>query len=181
MPMTADSISLFSLSCVAILDFNGNMTHSYRPHMHPIRQVKVDSSGEYIGTSSEDGNVIIYGLYTKETVSYSYGRPVSATRDGLFPMGLLPIPSFLTACLFAGVGACFRSRFCKEGHTPVCVRWPRRKIDFKLKRISWLRIQRFPFSSSSPTPLPSQHFILSQRRFFTQAKGLSTLSRGGAL
>lgn len=69
-----------SFRCVAILDFNGNMTHSYRPHMHPIRQVKVDSSGEFIGTSSEDGNVIIYGLYTKETVTYSYGRPVWKKR-----------------------------------------------------------------------------------------------------
>lgn len=34
---------------VAILDFNGNMTHNYRPHMHAIRQICVDTTGEYIG------------------------------------------------------------------------------------------------------------------------------------
>ena len=61
---------------VAILDFNGNQTHQYRPHTHAVKQVTVDTTGEFIGSCSEDGNVVIYGLFTKELVTHSFGRPV---------------------------------------------------------------------------------------------------------
>jgi len=61
---------------VAILDFNGNMTHNYKPHVHPIQQLSIETTGEFVGSCAADGKVVVYGLYTKEKISNSYGRAV---------------------------------------------------------------------------------------------------------
>jgi vacuolar protein sorting-associated protein 41 len=61
---------------IAVLDFNGNQIAAFKPHGHSITELSIDSTGEFVGCSSNNGKVVIYGLYSKEIITENYRRPV---------------------------------------------------------------------------------------------------------
>lgn len=55
---------------VHLLDHQGNTiqykAQNFPAHMVSVNQITIDSKGEFIGTCSDDGNVIVYGFYSDE-------------------------------------------------------------------------------------------------------------------
>lgn len=47
-------------------------------HTAPVNEVSFDSDGEYVGSCSDDGTVVISSLYTDEKERFEYHRPVKA-------------------------------------------------------------------------------------------------------
>lgn len=63
---------------IHILDFEGNENKSFAPHSGPINELAVDDTGEYIGSCSEDGTVLLTSLFSGEAESHRYRRPILA-------------------------------------------------------------------------------------------------------
>lgn len=47
-------------------------------HTAPVNEVSFDSDGEYVGSCSDDGTVVISSLYTDDKEKFEYHRPVKA-------------------------------------------------------------------------------------------------------
>eukprot|EP00833_Pecoramyces_ruminatium_P006798 jgi/Orpsp1_1/1180830/evm.model.c7180000074804.1 len=63
---------------IHILDLTGNSVKRFKCHSATINQISIDDNGEYIASASDDGRVVINGLYTAESNNYTYKRPVKA-------------------------------------------------------------------------------------------------------
>lgn len=53
---------------IHVLDHQGTSIESkeIKAHTVAVNQISVDKKGEYIATCSDDGNVVIHGLFSKE-------------------------------------------------------------------------------------------------------------------
>ncbi|CAH9072753.1 unnamed protein product [Cuscuta europaea] len=63
---------------VHILDFLGNEVKEFAAHTAAVNDLCFDVEGEYIGSCSDDGSVIINGLFTEERMKFEYHRPMKA-------------------------------------------------------------------------------------------------------
>ncbi|XP_024396785.1 vacuolar protein sorting-associated protein 41 homolog [Physcomitrium patens] len=63
---------------VHLLDFQGNQIREFRVHTATVNEVSFDSDGEYVGSCSDDGTVVISSLYSDEREKFEYHRPVKA-------------------------------------------------------------------------------------------------------
>ncbi|KAG6472337.1 vacuolar protein sorting-associated protein 41 homolog [Zingiber officinale] len=61
---------------VHILDFQGNQVKEYTSHTATVNDISFDSEGEYVGSCSDDGTVVINGLFTDEKLKFEYHRPM---------------------------------------------------------------------------------------------------------
>ncbi|CAN0916548.1 Vacuolar protein sorting-associated protein 41 homolog, partial [Linum grandiflorum] len=63
---------------VHILDFLGNQVKEFAAHTAAVNDLSFDVEGEYIGSCSDDGSVIINSLFTDEKMKFEYHRPMKA-------------------------------------------------------------------------------------------------------
>ncbi|KAK2984130.1 hypothetical protein RJ640_006283 [Escallonia rubra] len=63
---------------VHILDFLGNQVKEFPAHTATVNDLSFDLEGEYIGSCSDDGSVVINGLFTDERMKFEYHRPMKA-------------------------------------------------------------------------------------------------------
>ncbi|XP_075513089.1 LOW QUALITY PROTEIN: vacuolar protein sorting-associated protein 41 homolog [Primulina tabacum] len=63
---------------VHILDFLGNQVKEFNPHTSAVNDLCFDIEGEYIGSCSDDGSVVINSLFTEERMKFEYHRPMKA-------------------------------------------------------------------------------------------------------
>ena len=63
---------------VHVLDLNGNEIRRFTPHSARVNDVSVDSTGEFVGSCSQDGTVVISSLYGGQASTHWYHRPVAA-------------------------------------------------------------------------------------------------------
>ncbi|KAI5575746.1 hypothetical protein BDE02_09G001100 [Populus trichocarpa] len=64
---------------VHILDFLGNQVKEFAAHTAVVNDLSFDVEGEYIGSCSDDGTVVINSLFTDEKVlRFEYHRPMRA-------------------------------------------------------------------------------------------------------
>ncbi|KAL5213790.1 hypothetical protein ABZP36_002942 [Zizania latifolia] len=59
-----------------ILDFQGNQVKEIAAHTATINDISFDADGEYIGSCSDDGTVVISSLFTDEKLKFEYHRPM---------------------------------------------------------------------------------------------------------
>lgn len=50
----------------------------FTAHSATVNDLSFDMEGEYIGSSSDDGSVVINGLFTEEKMKFDYHRPMKA-------------------------------------------------------------------------------------------------------
>ncbi|XP_044482383.1 vacuolar protein sorting-associated protein 41 homolog [Mangifera indica] len=63
---------------VHILDFLGNQVKEFSAHSAVVNDLSFDIEGEYIGSCSDDGSVVINSLFTDEKMKFEYHRPMKA-------------------------------------------------------------------------------------------------------
>ncbi|XP_031262566.1 vacuolar protein sorting-associated protein 41 homolog [Pistacia vera] len=63
---------------VHILDFLGNQVKEFSAHTAVVNDLSFDLEGEYIGSCSDDGSVVINSLFTDEKMRFEYHRPMKA-------------------------------------------------------------------------------------------------------
>ncbi|KAJ0714190.1 putative chromatin regulator PHD family [Helianthus annuus] len=63
---------------VHILDFLGNQIKEFRAHTAAVNDLCFDLDGEFIGSCSDDGSVVIISLFTDEKLKFEYHRPMKA-------------------------------------------------------------------------------------------------------
>ncbi|KAH1225318.1 Vacuolar protein sorting-associated protein 41 [Glycine max] len=63
---------------VHILDFLGNQVKEFSAHASVVNDLSFDTEGEYIGSCSDDGSVVINSLFTDEKLKFEYHRPMKA-------------------------------------------------------------------------------------------------------
>ncbi|CAH1452513.1 unnamed protein product [Lactuca virosa] len=63
---------------VHILDFLGNQVKEFRAHTAAVNDLCFDLDGEFIGSCSDDGSVVIISLFTDEKQKFEYHRPMKA-------------------------------------------------------------------------------------------------------
>ena len=63
---------------VHILDLNGNAIQRFAPHSAAVNDICVDRTGEFVGSCSQDGTVVISSMYGAEASTHWYHRPVCA-------------------------------------------------------------------------------------------------------
>ncbi|XP_076944530.1 vacuolar protein sorting-associated protein 41 homolog [Bidens hawaiensis] len=63
---------------VHILDFLGNQIKEFRAHTAAVNDLCFDLEGEFIGSCSDDGSVVIISLFTDEKLKFEYHRPMKA-------------------------------------------------------------------------------------------------------
>ncbi|KAM7259595.1 hypothetical protein ACFE04_015336 [Oxalis oulophora] len=63
---------------VHILDFLGNQVKEFHAHSASVNGLSFDTEGEYIGSCSDDGSVVINSLFTDENFKFEYHRPMKA-------------------------------------------------------------------------------------------------------
>ncbi|XP_060169690.1 vacuolar protein sorting-associated protein 41 homolog isoform X1 [Lycium barbarum] len=63
---------------VHILDFLGNQVKEFAAHTAAVNDLCFDAEGEYIGSCSDDGSVVINSLFTNERMKFEYHRPMKA-------------------------------------------------------------------------------------------------------
>uniref|UniRef100_A0A0D9XYG1 Vacuolar protein sorting-associated protein 41 homolog n=2 Tax=Leersia perrieri TaxID=77586 RepID=A0A0D9XYG1_9ORYZ len=61
-----------------ILDFQGNQVKEIVAHTATINDISFDADGEYIGSCSDDGTIVISSLFTDEKLKFEYHRPMKA-------------------------------------------------------------------------------------------------------
>ncbi|KAK9279527.1 hypothetical protein L1049_013206 [Liquidambar formosana] len=63
---------------VHILDFLGNQVKEFAAHTATVNDLSFDIEGEYIGSCSDDGCVVINSLFNDERMKFDYHRPMKA-------------------------------------------------------------------------------------------------------
>lgn len=63
---------------VHILDYQGNQVKEFAGHSAKVNDLSFDVEGEYIGSCSDDGYVVINSLFTDEREKFEYHRPMKA-------------------------------------------------------------------------------------------------------
>ncbi|XP_030958415.1 vacuolar protein sorting-associated protein 41 homolog [Quercus lobata] len=63
---------------VHILDFLGNQVKEFPAHTAAVNDLSFDIEGEYVGSCSDDGSVVINSLFTDEKLKFEYHRPMKA-------------------------------------------------------------------------------------------------------
>nr|XP_025684333.1 vacuolar protein sorting-associated protein 41 homolog isoform X3 [Arachis hypogaea] len=63
---------------VHILDFLGNQVKEFAAHASVVNDLSFDIEGEFIGSCSDDGSVVINSLFTDEKMKFEYQRPMKA-------------------------------------------------------------------------------------------------------
>ncbi|KEH29938.1 putative chromatin regulator PHD family [Medicago truncatula] len=63
---------------IHILDFLGNQVKEFSAHASVVNDLSFDLEGEYIGSCSDDGTVVINSLFTDEVMKFEYHRPMKA-------------------------------------------------------------------------------------------------------
>ncbi|RZC77090.1 hypothetical protein C5167_001267 [Papaver somniferum] len=63
---------------IHILDFLGNQVKEFRSHTATVNDLSFDVDGEYVGSCSDDGFVVINSLFTDEKMRFEYYRPMKA-------------------------------------------------------------------------------------------------------
>ncbi|GKV16606.1 hypothetical protein SLEP1_g27228 [Rubroshorea leprosula] len=63
---------------VHILDFLGNQVKEFPAHSAAVNDLSFDLDGEYVGSCSDDGTVVINSLFTDEKMKFNYHRPMKA-------------------------------------------------------------------------------------------------------
>ncbi|KAK7262225.1 hypothetical protein RJT34_29788 [Clitoria ternatea] len=63
---------------VHILDFLGNQVKEFSAHAAAVNDLSFDVEGEYIGSCSDDGSVVINSLFSDERLKFEYHRPMKA-------------------------------------------------------------------------------------------------------
>ncbi|KAA3455516.1 vacuolar protein sorting-associated protein 41-like protein isoform X2 [Gossypium australe] len=63
---------------VHILDFLGNQVKEFAAHSAAVNDLSFDIEGEYIGSCSDDGSVVLNSLFTDEKLKFEYHRPMKA-------------------------------------------------------------------------------------------------------
>ncbi|XP_039063504.1 vacuolar protein sorting-associated protein 41 homolog [Hibiscus syriacus] len=63
---------------VHILDFLGNQVKEFAAHSAAMNDLSFDIEGEYIGSCSDDGSVILHSLFTDEKLKFEYHHPMKA-------------------------------------------------------------------------------------------------------
>ncbi|KAJ7513739.1 hypothetical protein O6H91_23G012400 [Diphasiastrum complanatum] len=63
---------------VHLLDYQGNQVKEFAAHTATVNELSFDAAGEYIGSCSDDGSVVINSLYTDEKEKFEYHRPMKA-------------------------------------------------------------------------------------------------------
>uniref|UniRef100_A0A2P2MIW4 Vacuolar protein sorting-associated protein 41 homolog n=1 Tax=Rhizophora mucronata TaxID=61149 RepID=A0A2P2MIW4_RHIMU len=63
---------------VHILDFLGNEVKEFHAHAAAVNDLSFDIEGEYVGSCSNDGTVVINSLFTEEKLKFEYHRPMKA-------------------------------------------------------------------------------------------------------
>ncbi|KAA1466651.1 vacuolar assembling protein VPS41 [Dentipellis sp. KUC8613] len=61
---------------VHILDLSGKRVKSFKPHTASITDISFDSTADFVGTASLDGQVVIYSLSTPEHYVFNMKRPI---------------------------------------------------------------------------------------------------------
>ena len=73
---------------IYILDFNGTEIRRFGAHTAVVNCLSVDKAGEIIASCSDDGTVVLNGLFSAECESFTYQRPVKAVAlDGRLGAG----------------------------------------------------------------------------------------------
>lgn len=87
--LTTDSASCIAVSermialgthsgIVHILDFLGNQVKEFPVHKAAVNGLSFDIDGEFIGSCSDDGSIVISSLFTDEKRNFEYHRPMKA-------------------------------------------------------------------------------------------------------
>ncbi|CAL0304043.1 unnamed protein product [Lupinus luteus] len=63
---------------VHILDFLGNQVKEFCVHASVVNDLSFDIEGEYIGSCSDDGSVVLNSLFTDEKLKFEYHHPIKA-------------------------------------------------------------------------------------------------------
>lgn len=63
---------------VVVMDYSGTTIRSWTSHQASVTDISVDFAGEYIASCSNDGSVVVRGLYSDEVVQHEYARPLMA-------------------------------------------------------------------------------------------------------
>ncbi|BBN13096.1 vacuolar protein sorting-associated protein 41 [Marchantia polymorpha subsp. ruderalis] len=63
---------------VYLLDYLGNEVKRFAAHSATVNELSFDADGEFIGSCSDDGSVVINSLYTDEKEKFEYHRPMKA-------------------------------------------------------------------------------------------------------
>ncbi|GAB2285425.1 Vacuolar protein sorting-associated protein 41 [Dionaea muscipula] len=63
---------------VHILDFLGNQVKEFAAHSAAVNGLSFDIEGEYIGSCSDDGSVVVNSLFSDEKRRFEYHRPMKA-------------------------------------------------------------------------------------------------------
>ncbi|XP_073011981.1 vacuolar protein sorting-associated protein 41 homolog [Typha latifolia] len=61
---------------VHILDFQGNQVKEFAAHTATVNDLSFDTEGEYIGSCSDDGSIVINSLFTDDKLKFEYHRPM---------------------------------------------------------------------------------------------------------
>ncbi|TFK69442.1 vacuolar assembling protein VPS41 [Pluteus cervinus] len=61
---------------VHILDLTGKRIKSYKPHLASVTDIGLDVTGDFVATSSMDGQVVIHSLSTPEAYAFDVKRPM---------------------------------------------------------------------------------------------------------
>jgi hypothetical protein len=63
---------------VHILDFLGNQVKEFKAHTATVNDLCFDLDGEFVGSCSDDGTIVIHSLFTEEKLKFEYHRPMKA-------------------------------------------------------------------------------------------------------
>ncbi|XP_027177627.1 vacuolar protein sorting-associated protein 41 homolog [Coffea eugenioides] len=63
---------------VYILDFLGNQVKEFPAHTAAVNDLCFDIEGEFVGSCSDDGSVVINSLFSDERLKFDYHRPMKA-------------------------------------------------------------------------------------------------------
>ena len=63
---------------VHVLDLGGNEIRRFSPHSAAVTDICVDVTGEFVGSCSTDGTVVVSSLFGGEASTHWYHRPVRA-------------------------------------------------------------------------------------------------------
>lgn len=114
---------------IHIIDFLGNQIKEFRAHTATVNDLSFDTEGEYIGSCSDDGSVVINSLFTDEKMKFEYHRPMKAVSldpdysrksSQRFVAGGLAGQLFLNAKRWLG----YRDQVLHSGEGPIhAVNW----------------------------------------------------------